>query len=470
MAQTWQQTDTAADHSGLKCYSSNALATGVDYRECAVGGSAGSSNVSATITAASTEVALVFEGDQGMGVTSVPSGTWTVNVYNAASQSDCNIVRIDICAVNSDGSNDGTIATWTGSTNLSTTGNKQFSVTQGSSYSCETTDRFYIQIHCQNTHGKQPRDVTFTPSQTIVDTIAAADNLTATELTLSQLDLSDDPTFEGIVALTASELTLAQIDLSDDPTLAAVPTLTATELTLSQIDLSDDPTLTSTAALTATELTLSQIDLSDEPTLGIAGTTDDLTAQELTLAQLDLTDEPTLTSTADLTATELTLSQIDLSDDPTITSTAALTATELTLTQIDLTDEPTITSTADLTATELTLSQLDLTDEPTLAEVGGTDNLTASELTLSELDLSDDPTLAAIPTLTASQLTLAQLDLEDPTFGQIHALDADELTLAMLSLDDPYLTSGNRALHFKYRDGITGSIWRYKMISIPAGD
>jgi hypothetical protein len=155
----------------LKCYSSNALATNYSQEEVEIDVSPGSSENVVTLPAKEIYVAAVFESNTGHGVTSIPSGNWTVNVnVTAAASSGSEIRRVDICNVTSGGTPDGTIATWTGAVDVATTGVKPITVTQGSPFSCDTDDRFYIQVHvyCNSHSGSS---IGITPSSTIVDTI-----------------------------------------------------------------------------------------------------------------------------------------------------------------------------------------------------------------------------------------------------------------------------------------------------------
>jgi hypothetical protein len=172
VAQTWYKTDTAADNSGEFCNNASAgVATNPFYVECALTDPTPSGSDTITLPTKDTYTIGAFESPGGIGVSSIPAGTWYVNLnVTGAAASGSYISEVHICEITPGGSNVKTIGSVTGLTiAVDATGNKQMSVVLGSSVSVTSTNHWYIQISmfC-NAHAGT--SITIDRSLTIVDT------------------------------------------------------------------------------------------------------------------------------------------------------------------------------------------------------------------------------------------------------------------------------------------------------------
>ena len=173
MAQTWYKTDTAADNSGTKC-DSTTLATNPFYVECALTDPSPSGSNTITLPAKASYTVGAFESPSGIGVSSIPAGTWTINLnVTGAASSGSQWQEIHICEIQPGGTNVKTIGSNTGlAVDIATTGNKQGTVTLGSPVSVTSTNHWYIQlVFYSNAHAGT--SVTIDRTLTIVDTISA---------------------------------------------------------------------------------------------------------------------------------------------------------------------------------------------------------------------------------------------------------------------------------------------------------
>ena len=173
MAQTWYKTDTAADNSGNKCYSED-IATNPFYTECALSDPSPSGSNTITMPLKQAYMVGAYESGVGMGVSSIPAGTWYVNInVTGAAASGSYFDRVDICEITPAGASVKTIGSWTGSVAIDATGNKQLPVTIGSPVSVTSTNHWYIQVSAFcNAHAGT--SVTIDRTLTVVDTITAA--------------------------------------------------------------------------------------------------------------------------------------------------------------------------------------------------------------------------------------------------------------------------------------------------------
>ena len=154
MAFTLTQTDTVAADGVLQACSAFATVATADANKCTLDGtSLGSGGQTFTLAAGEKKSVIMFESDP-IGDGSFLSGDYTVRVRISVGLATTLIKNVYVCVVDSSGTNLGTAASASVSV-ACTAGVKTITVTAASIFPTTSTDRVYIVIVCENTHGVQ---------------------------------------------------------------------------------------------------------------------------------------------------------------------------------------------------------------------------------------------------------------------------------------------------------------------------
>ena len=167
MSQTYRQTQTAAPCGTTQSCASHAVGTLPKSSLCSIAGTAGTSAITITVAAASSQSVIMFEATPGAGAIWT-GNSWSVRVNVTTANSNLNWRRLYICRLNSSCLGSSTIASNTGlSLSFSTTGVKTATTPLGFTQTASAGDKWYAICVVQNSNTMTAQSAAFTPGELI---------------------------------------------------------------------------------------------------------------------------------------------------------------------------------------------------------------------------------------------------------------------------------------------------------------